>query len=200
MSLTTHQRFEKICREMTQELGPPSEPELVDARRLFDAGVAAGRAEVSIQVAQEVQVDTKDPAKYQKSPEMILTEKASKVCHCPFGVSGHVHMEDVPSLNAAAPTQTAEQADECAYCGCSTPNCGLKTPAAEQAFDRANDIVEAWRAKVIGVPHVDDSHLVGAIADAISQARPAFCPHSPVGMEPPADPKKCADCAEGEKK
>jgi hypothetical protein len=30
-------------------------------------------------------------------------------------------------------TQTAEQADECAYCGCNTPNCGLKVTIGEQA-------------------------------------------------------------------
>lgn len=60
--LSTHQAFEKILRELIQELGQPDAEDLPIIRRLFDAGVVAGRREVFIKSGGKDQSATAAPA------------------------------------------------------------------------------------------------------------------------------------------
>lgn len=60
--LSTHQSFEKILRDLTKELGEPDAEDLLIIRRLFDAGVEAGRREVFIKSGGKDQSATAAPA------------------------------------------------------------------------------------------------------------------------------------------
>lgn len=67
--LSTHQSFQKILRELTKELGEPDAEDLPAIRRLFDAGVEAGRREV---------LGGKDP-----SATAALAANTQEVCRSP---------------------------------------------------------------------------------------------------------------------